>query len=71
MDARLFLSKRDILSSTWFYLPWSKVLSRPSYWFIKRHQKILLRPLPMRDDAAIFLVQDHAVVLSIRMIDLG
>ena len=64
------LAKRDILSATWFSLPGRQALSRPSYWLMRRLQKSLLRLLPVRDDADIFLVQESAVALSTRMSDL-
>ena len=42
-------------------------MSRPSFEFIRRLQKSLLRLLLASDDLAIFLVQECAMVLTTRV----
>ena len=71
MDDRLSLLKLNVLSATYLFLPGRWALSRPSFFIMRRLQKSMLRIFMVRDDVAIFLVQESAVVLSNRMSSLG
>ena len=70
MDVKLSFSKCNILPETWFSFHGRKALFRPSYWFIKGMQNILLRHFLVRDYVDIFLLHDSLILLSSRVSDL-